>query len=347
MKKVFSVVLSFAIMLSFCSCSSISKKERFTKSFLDLFDTASTVIAYDDSAEKFEDSFNRFYTALEEYDHLYSIYNSYEGVVNLKYVNENAMNEPVEVDQKIIDLLKFGKDVYSISGGKTNICFGAVLRLWHEAREYSNDNPADARIPEMADLIEANKHTNIDDLIIDDEKNTVYFTDPDLRLDVGSIAKGYAVNEVCKMAEKELWSSAAISIGGNVYTFGYKNDDGKTLWNIGIENPQPDAEDYLTNVKITELSVVTSGDYQRYFTVNGEKYCHIIDPDTLMPSNFVSSVSVICQDSAMGDALSTTLFSMPIDEGVKMVNGMDGVEAVWVDKDYNVTYSESFQQYIK
>jgi thiamine biosynthesis lipoprotein len=144
-----------------------------------------------------------------------------------------------------------------------------------------------------------------------------------------------------------LWSSCVINVGGNVSTFGYKNDDGQTLWNIGVENPDTTSSDYLMNVNITDLSVVTSGDYQRYFTVDGKKYCHIIDTDTLMPSEYFSSVTVICSDSALGDALSTTLFNMPLDEGQALVDSLDNVEAVWVDKDYNQTYSTGFEQYIK
>lgn len=314
---------------------------------MELFDTASTVIAYDNNADEFNKHFDQFYNMLEEYDHLYDIYNPYDDVVNLYAVNKMAKDKPVEVDQRIMDLLKFGKEVYTLSEGKTNICFGSVLKLWHDAREYSTANPDEAYIPKMADLKKASEHTNIDDLILDFDKNTVYFADPQMRLDVGSIAKGYAVKMVCDYAEENLWSSGAVSIGGNVCTFGYKNDDGKTPWNIGIENPKPNAEDYLENVKITDLSVVTSGDYQRYFTVDGVKYCHIINPNTLMPSDYVSSVSIICKDSALGDALSTTLFSMPIDDGVELVNSMDGVEAVWVDKDYNNTYSNGFNELVK
>ena len=183
-------------------------------------------------------------------------------------------------------------------------------------------------------------------MIIDEENSTVYFKDKDLQLDVGAIAKGYAVSKVAQWAQENLWSSAAISIGGNVATFGYKNNDGSTLWKIGIENPDKTAEDYLMTVNITGLSVVTSGNYQRYYTVNNKQYCHIINPDTLMPAEFMTSVSVICEDSALGDALSTGLFNMSIEDGKNLVNSMDGVEAVWVDNNYNKTYSNGFEKYI-
>lgn len=342
--------MSLAIAACCCSCSgnsAINKKERYSSSFLDLFDTASTVLAYDTDQEAFDTHFQQFHQRLEEYDRLYDIYNSYDGINNLCTLNEKAKDGPVKVDSRIIDLLEYCKYVYELSGGKTNVCFGSVLSIWHDSREYGVNNPEDASLPDMEELKAAAEHTDINSLVIDKENSTVYFSDPELRLDVGAVAKGYAVQQACKWAKDNLWTSAAVSIGGNICTFGYKNDDGKTLWNIGIENPDTNAQDYLVNVEITDLSVVTSGDYQRYYTVDGKKYCHIINPETLMPSEYVSSVSVICEDSALGDALSTTLFNMPIDEGLKLIEKTENAEAVWVDKDYNETYSSGFKSYIK
>lgn len=348
MKRILSVLLTLLLLFSLTSCSGIhlNKKERFTSSFLDLFDTASTIIAYDDSQDAFDAHMEQFHLRLAEYDRLYDIYNSYEGVVNLYTVNRDAKDGPVKVDSRIIDLLEYCKYVYDLSDGKTNVCFGSVLRLWHYSRDNANNNPENAALPDMTELQQASEHTAFNSLVIDKENSTVYFSDPELKLDVGAVAKGYAVREITNWAKENLWTSAAISIGGNVSTFGFKNDDGKTLWNIGIENPDTAATDYLVNVKITDLSVVTSGDYQRYFVVDDKKYCHIINPETLMPAEYAASVSVICKDSALGDALSTTLFNLPIDEGKKLVESMDGVEAVWVDKDYNKFFSSGFEQHI-
>lgn len=345
-KKIFCLLLCIAVIFVFSSCNGFNKKQRFQTSFLDLFDTASTIIAYDDSQKKFDEHYQQFHDKLEEYDRLYDIYKSYDGITNLYTVNQEAKNGPVKVDKKIIDMLEYGKYAYEISGGKTNICFGSVLRLWHDCREAAENNPENAKLPDSQELIEASKHTDINALVIDKENSTVYFSDPELQLDVGAIAKGYAVEQVCKWAEENLWTSAAISIGGNVTTIGYKNDDGETLWNIGIENPDSEADDYLENVGISNLSVVTSGDYQRYYTVDGEKYCHIINPETLYPAQFMSAVSVICEDSALGDALSTTLFNMTIEDGKRLIDSMDNVEAVWVDRDFNKVYSTGFEQYI-
>ena len=255
-----------------------------------------------------------------------------------KTLNDKAKNAPVEVDERIISLLEYGKEVYEISGGKTNICFGAVLSIWHTAQEKK-------ALPQNSRLKEAARHTDINNLVIDKENKTVYFADKDLKIDVGAIAKGWVAREICNWAKENLWNSAMLSLGGNICTFGFKNNDGSTPWNVQIESPDKNDKNGAAIVKVHDKSVVTSGDYQRYFEVDGKRYCHIINPDTLYPAEYVRSVSVICDDSALADALSTTLFNMPIEDGKALIEKTDGCEAVWVDKENNAVYSSGFKNY--
>lgn len=338
MKKLISIILILVLSAVCCSCGVPLNNQRFSKTFDGLFDTVSTITAYDNSQNEFEEHYKLFYDCLTEYHQLYDIYGEYDGINNLKTLNDKAGETPVEVDGKIIDLLEYGKEVYALSNGKTNICFGSVLSLWHEAQETKN-------LPDESKLKEAAKHTDINNLIIDEENSTVFFADSELKLDVGAIAKGYVAREVCSWAQVILWDSAMLSLGGNICTFGYKNNDGKTKWNVEIENPQQSAKEGVAIVQVNDKSVVTSGDYQRYFEKDGKRYCHIINPDTLYPSEYMASVSVICNDSALADALSTTLFNMSIEDGKALIEKTDGCEAVWVDKDYNATYSSGFENY--
>ena len=343
MKKYVSIVLCIALAFSISACSR-NKREKFSSSFLELFDTASTVIAYDESQSDFDEHMKLFKQRLGEYDKLYDIYSESDGIVNLCTLNKTAKNGPVKVDKKIIDLLEYCKYAYELSDGRVNVCFGSVLKLWHNAREYASANPSHAKLPDMERLKGAAQHTSMDDLVIDNENCTVYFADEALQLDVGAIAKGFAVKEISEYA-KSFWSAFAISIGGNVSTYGLK-DGSSEKWNIGIENPDVNAGEYVETLLITDLCVVSSGDYQRYFTVDEKNYCHIINPDTLMPSEYFSGVSVVCGDSALGDALSTALFNMPLDKGMALIESMENVEALWVDKNYQVTYSSNFKNYI-
>lgn len=346
MKKICALLLLPCLLLGASGCAALNGKTKYTKTYYDLFDTVTVVSAYDESQKSFDAHCEEVYRLLADYNRLYDIYNEYDGLTNLCTVNRLAGKQEVTVDSEIINLLSFGREVYDMSGGRTNICLGSVLTIWHKCREDARFfNPDDAKLPTMRELKAAGAHTDINDLVIDAKKSTVSFKDSELKLDVGAVAKGYAVEQVCREIEGRIWDSAVISVGGNVRTFGYKNDDGVSPFNIAVESPEGGNEGYLTAVKVNNRAVVTSGDYQRYYTVDGKKYCHIINPDTLMPAEFMQEVSVICDDSAMADAYSTTLFNMPIDEGVKLVNSLDGVEAVWLDCNGKVTRSNNYKDF--
>ena len=338
MKKLISIILILVLSAVCCSCG-VPLNNRFSKTFSELFDTVSVITAYDSDEKAFNAHYEAFYDRLEEYHKLFDIYNEYEGINNLKTLNDKAGKKPVEVDGQIISLLEYGKEVYALSEGKTNICFGSVLSLWHTAKETK-------KLPEEKKLREAAAHTDIDDLIIDKENKTVFFKDKDLKIDVGAIAKGWAAREICTWAKENLWESAMLSLGGNVCTYGFKNNDGKSNWNIEIESPNEKDKNGVAIVSLHNKSVVTSGDYQRYFEKDGKRYCHIINTETLYPSEYIRSVSVICTDSALADALSTTLFNMTIDEGKALIEKTDGCEAVWVDKENNKIYSSGFENYL-
>ncbi len=342
-KKLFSIILSLLFLFSCCGCAAQNGKRKFTKSFLDLFDTASSVSAYDTSEKSFEEHYRIFYKELETYARLYDIYNDYDGLANLKYVNENAALSPVKVDEKLMDLLLFGKEAYEISNGKVNICLGSVLSVWHSERENGINNPQSAKLPDMDLLKEKAEHADINNLVLNRENMTVYFKDPEMTVDVGAIAKGYAAERICEYIEQNgIWGSAVISLGGNVKTLGFK--DGKSSpFVIGIDNPK-NTENYLAKVNAYDgESVVTSGDYQRYYTVDGVDYCHIIDPETLMPAQRFSSVTVICGNSSYADMLSTALFNMSREQGAKLIENLDNTEALWADKNGNIYYSSGFE----
>ena len=166
-----------------------------------------------------------------------------------------------------------------------------------------------------------------------------------MSLDVGSIGKGFAVQKVAEFAKELGYNNMVINCGGNAISIGPKPDENN--WVFGIQNPDLTAKnDVLKRVSITDKCLVTSGDYQRYYEVNGVKYCHIIDPDTLMPPTYFHAVSIICDHSGLADALSTALFNMPYEEGLALIHSIDNAEAIWVLKDGTIKYSENFQEYI-
>jgi thiamine biosynthesis lipoprotein len=172
-----------------------------------------------------------------------------------------------------------------------------------------------------------------------------------MRLDVGAVAKGYATEQVARYFEGQGVKSLLISIGGNVRAIGEKlipDSSGEKRWNIGVQNPDKSSPDSdLMNVLVSGLSVVSSGIYERYYTVDGVQYHHIIDPTTLMPSVYFAQVTILCRDSGLGDALSTAVFNMPLEQGRKYIESLGSVEAVWVMKDGSLEYSGGFKKYLK
>ena len=284
---------------------------------------------YDYSGMKkseFQSLFSALHQRLEYYGRLFDIYYEYSGVNNLKTVNLRA-GEAVSVPPEIIDLIEFSKEVYEITLGEVNIAFGAVLSLWHAAREAGN------YIPEVAQLRSAAEHCNIDDVIIDRENSTVRLADPEMSLDVGAVAKGYAVELLAEYAESLGATSLVIDVGGNMRTVGEHPDGGG--WRVHIQNPDLSSKNaYITTLENVKGAAVTSGDYQRYFVYQGEKYNHIIDKDTLMPAKHFASVSVVCSDSGLGDALSTALFAMPLGNAWVLLQELPEVsEAVFINRE--------------
>ena len=339
MKRLFSAILVMLMLFALCSCGE-KPLARYEGSFLDVFDTITRVVIYSKSEEEANGRFEELHALLAEYHRLYDIYNSYDGINNIKTVNENAGKAPVTVDKKLIDLVLFSKEMHALTGGKTNIALGPVLSIWHEYREAGTEDPASAALPPMEALREAAEHADISLVEINEENSTIFLPDEKMSLDVGAIAKGYAAQKAVEAMEEAGVSSMLLSVGGNVCAIGARAD-GKS-WQVAVQ--EPGGSGTLCTVGVDGLSLVTSGTYQRFYTVNGVDHHHIIDPDTLLPSTYFSSVSVLCGDSGMADALSTALFSMPLDEGMAIAASLEGVDVFWVDAEGNETMTEGFAE---
>ena len=357
-RRLFAALTSLALCLGLLAgCSSQPKTtvsdsaQRFTAYYFDVFDTMTQAIAYCDSQAEFDEQMEALHDDLVTYHRLYDIYNDYEGVNNIKTINDNAGVAPVKVDERIIDMLELAVEMYDTTGGKLNVAMGSVLAVWHDYREAAEADPSDEdnRLPTQEELEAAAQHCDINDLIIDREAGTVYLADPEMRLDVGSVGKGYAVEQVCQAAKARGLVSLSLSVGGNLRSVGTK--PGGQPWESGIVSPWDDSLIYnnssslLAVVESNDQAVVTSGDYQRYFMVDGVRYHHIIDPDTLWPTDYFTAVTILCPDSGLADCLSTGIFCMPLEEGMALIESLDGVEALWCTKDGQVIKSSGFAQY--
>ena len=338
MKRILALFLILPMLL--CGCTGAREEQKqYSATFLTVFDTVTTIVGLDTSEAAFTEKTQAIHDELLHCHQLFDIYHEYEGLNNLKTVNDHP-GEAITVDSAVIELLSDCKRYYELTNGRVNAAMGSVLYLWHEAREDGLNDIANAYLPDRDALTEAAKHTDWENVVIDEENSTVTITDPGLRLDVGAIAKGWSVQRAAENAPAGL----LISVGGNVCATGPKDTSG-TPWVVGVQDPDG-GEHYLHTLYLTKGSMVTSGDYQRAYLVDGEIYHHIIDPDTLYPGKLWRAVTVGCPDSGLADALSTALFLLPQDAGQKLLDVCDST-AMWVDAEGNIFYSEDFEELIR
>ena len=338
-------LLSFLLTLTlfcplFSGCAKISEKNLQTCQFFGYFDTVSSLKFYESDGDKINSVKEKFEALLIDYDKLLDVYEHHDNTVNLYDVNNNAGKEAMKVDQRLFDVIEFGKQMHELTEGACNVALGAVISLWHDAREYSLKNPDNAYLPSDSDIKEALLHTDINSLILNKEDLSVKITDEKLSLDFGAVAKGFIAQKASELLNSLGYKSFLVNLGGNVLATGEKSDG--SAWKALIEDPFPDKRNGFTDtISLIDQTLVTSGSYQRFYTVEGKNYSHIINNTDGMPPDHFASVSVIAPSSSSGiaDALSTALFCMDLESGKKLIESLDGIEAIWISDDGSIFQS--------
>lgn len=317
-----------------------SELHRFNDIFIDLFDTATIVIGYASSQQEF-DYFSRNVIRAELYrlHQLFDIFNEYPEINNIWTINNSAGSHPVNVDPVIIELLKLCIEAYHSTNGIVNAALGPVTNIWRE--HISSDR--EPVVPSMDILREASILTNINNVIIDEENNTVFLKYEGMSLDVGAIAKGFAIEAAVQKAIEAGFDSFFLSVGGDVRVAGGPISGVRDTWSLGIQDPTGERE-IVDAVYATHTSVFSSGDYQRFFIVDDVRYHHIIDPRTLMPAINYRAVTIIYPDGGMADILSTAAFILDINEA-KPILADFGAEAIWILNDGTIITTEGYWQY--
>lgn len=325
-------VVAIIMLAALSGCKRLPSKRTYV--IYDCFDTVIILTAYTDDERTFNEACEQVHEGFLYYHRLFDIYNEYEGMNNLALLNRNA-GEFVDVEPPVAELLKLGKEYAKLTDGSVNIAMGAVLKLWHECRVEA-ESGGEARLPDMESLREASLHCDIDDIMIEGE--AVKLADPKMSVDVGAIAKGFAVD---KLADRlnEYGFAWMLNCGGAVYADGAKPDG--SAWSVGIEDPNGDGG-FIERLTLSQGALSTSGAYLRKYIVNGREYGHIIDPETLLPANLgsadgsLASVSVLCREknsAALADAVSTACYILGAERGKSLVQSIKQMEALFVLND--------------
>ncbi len=325
MKRKLSLLLAVSLLVScLCVCSGCGRRTVYTATYFDAFDTVLTLHVVASSPDEANRISKELHSLVLTLHRQFDIYHEYDGIANLKTLNDSAGNGmPVPLSEDVINLLALGKDMYGQTKGKVNIVMGAVLSLWHEARTNETAPPALNALTAAAD------HISPDNLVIDTEKSTAMLTNPKASVDVGAIAKGFVADRVQAYAQEHGIDSLLFDLGGHVLAIG-NHPDGNP-WRVGIRNPADSG--VYTTLEITNASVVTSGNDQRFYEWEGKTYHHLIDPATLMPADHHASVTVVIPltHTSVADGLSTALFLMSESEGKALLTELvpEG-EGYWI-----------------
>lgn len=252
----------------------------------------------------------------------------------------HAEGKPVQVQDDTAKLVQMGIDYGDLSEGCFDITIGKAEDLW----DFHSDNP---KVPDRDELAGAVKHVNYKAIHL--SGNTITMEDPEAEIDLGGIAKGYIADRVAEELAKDKVTSAIISLGGNIECIGGKpSSDGASQipFNIGIETPFSEMTQVTGSCKVTDGTLVTSGIYERFFEKDGVRYHHILDPKTGYPvENDVVGVTIRSSKgkSADCDALSTTCLILGVDKGMKLIEGLDGFAALFIDQDNQISKTSGME----
>lgn len=326
MKKLISLILTVTlvtgIIIAQTGCGAKSAEPVSNTGYY--FDTVCQIDVYDMedmSEEKAAEAIDAAFDLCGDFEKLLSRTKPDSDVYNINH----AGGQPVECDDITIEVIEKGIEYGDLSGGRFDITMGALSDLW----QFDSVEPV---LPSEEELEEAASTVDYTGIKIDG--NTVMLENPEARLDLGGIAKGYIADKVSEFLREEGVTSAIVNLGGNIEVVGYKDAEEETPFNIGIKKPFGDDGEIVGSIKLHDATIVTSGIYERFHEIDGVRYHHILDKTTGYPVDTdVEGVSIVADagHSVDCDGLSTICLILGVDEGMKLIESLDGVEAVFID----------------
>lgn len=238
-------------------------------------------------------------------------------------INKKSGESETKVSPETFNVIKKGKFYSQLSKGNFDISIGPLVKLWGIGSNH-------AKLPSLEEIKTAKNKICYDHILLDENNSTIKLKNKGMQIDLGGIAKGYAADKVAEYLTEKGIKSAILDLGGNIYALG--NNPNNDAWNIGIQNPMEPRGEHLGILSINNKSIVTSGVYERYFEKDGKKYHHILSPFTGYPvENSLVSTTIISDKSIDGDALSTTIFALGIEDGLKLIESLKNVDAILVN----------------
>lgn len=331
------------------------EKDRATLTTLNYFGTSISITLYQVDGKQAEAILCNALSIVQDYHYLASNYATYPHVTNVNTINQTP-SVTHHIDPQLTDLISSSIAWHKESHGYFNVALSPVISLWRDKRFLCQETPERCELPSEQSLRQAAQYIDINNISLDRQNNTITMTEG-MSIDLGGIAKGWMVEKLFDQLRHDGVAAFVINAGGNIRHYG-QHPDGRDFV-TAIEDPVCKQSEYTLEKCQTpqglyheiiagkNLTVVSSGNYLKYFEVNGKQYHHIIDPNTLYPEKEGVAVTVILSSHHIyADVISTMLFLMPIEQGVKYVNERPWIEAVWyLNKQGEKIKSDRFNQY--
>lgn len=272
---------------------------------------------------------------LEQYEHRFSANCSDS---ELMIINKQAGIQPVSVHPELYELIKMGTIHSCAPDSNLNIAIGPLVQTWRIGFD-------DAKVPSDEEIQRLLQITNPENIVLNDEEQSVFLKQKGMLIDLGALAKGYIADLLIEYLKSMQVSSALINLGGNIVGLGPSPQSDKAYWNIGIQNPLLPRNQYMVTLKIANQSVVTSGIYERSLSSGGQTYHHILDSHTGYPlTTDVASLTIQSNQSVDGEIWTTRLYGKTAQEVIEQLNRLEGMEGLLIKKDGTILYSNGLKE---
>lgn len=270
--------------------------------------------------------------AIEEIRRIERMLTTFSDDSQVNAINRAAGIEPVKVDKEVFDLIARSKRISDVTQGAFDISYGSVDKsLW-------NFDQSMQSLPDAETARKLVRLINYRNIILDDQQHTVFLKEKGMRIGFGGIGKGYAAERAKMILGQNAVSSGIVNAAGDLVAWGTQAN-GKP-WTIGIADPNA-VQHAFSSLDITDMAIATSGNYEKFVMIDGKKYSHTIDPKTGLPIRGIKSVTIICPNAEIADALATPVMIMGVKVGMGMINQMKGVACIIIDDDDNLYTSKN------
>lgn len=330
--KILIIVMMIIVSMLHIGCSKEDNNQNLSRTEI-IMGTPISITIYEGGSDE---TLNRCFDKVSEIEDLVSINKENTELVKL---NENAGISKVKLSDISYNILKKGLEYSKLSNGSYDITIGPLVKLWGIGLENENV-PSEDKINEIIKYID---YKNVE---INDSTKEAFLSKKGMEIDLGSIAKGYAADEVVNILKQEGVNRAIVNLGGNIYALGSK--DSKSNWKIGIQDPFSNRGEVVGSIEVANKTVVTTGIYERFIEKDGVKYHHILNPKTGYPYNTdIAGVSIITDKSIDADALSTLVFTKGLDEGLEFVETLNNVDAIFVTNNKEIYMTKGINDNFK